>query len=408
MSQVIIGMDPHKRSATIEVMTSDETTVGGGRYGTDAAGYRAMLAEVKGWPQRTWAIEGCQGIGRHIANRLLAAGEDVVDVPPKLSARTRVFATGQGRKTDATDAHSVALAATRMPGLRRVADDQQLAVLRILADRRRSLGEDHTRMVSQLHQLLLELIPGGAKKDLSAAQARALLARIRPRDAAGKTRRRVAAELISDLERIYQRKKAANKELSALLAVTGTTLPDLHGMGPSGTARLLVEVADVTRFPDKAHFASWNGTAPIDASSGDQVRHRLSRAGNRQINRVLHIMAVVQLRNPTEGRAYYDRKVAAGKTPREAMRALKRRLSDVVYHQMTLDARAKRTGPGGHLGAATGSSAAGLHPSTGTSEKSLPGPATSDPTPGTPIHSSGRSRRPPSAPARSRRQAQSA
>jgi transposase len=408
MSQVIIGMDPHKRSATIEVMTSGETTVGGGRYGTDAAGYRAMLAEVKGWPQRTWAIEGCQGIGRHIANRLLAAGEHVVDVPPKLSARTRVFATGQGRKTDATDAHSVALAATRMPGLRQVADDQQLAVLRILADRRRSLGEDHTRMVSQLHQLLLELIPGGAKKDLSAAQARALLARIRPRDAAGKTRRRVAAELISDLERSCQRKRAANRELSALLAVTGTTLPDLHGMGPSGTSRLLVEVADVTRFPDKAHFASWNGTAPIDASSGDQVRHRLSRAGNRQINRVLHIMAVVQLRNPTEGRAYYDRKVAAGKTPREAMRALKRRLSDVVYHQMTLDARAKRTGPGGHLGAATGSSAAGLHPSTGTSEKSLPGPATSDPTPGTPIHSSGRPRRPPSAPARSRRQAQSA
>jgi transposase len=315
MSQVIIGMDPHKRSATIEIMTSDETTVGGGRYGTDAAGYRAMLAEVKGWPQRTWAIEGCQGIGRHIANRLLAAGEHVVDVPPKLSARTRVFATGQGRKTDATDAHSVALAATRMPGLRQVADDQQLAVLRILADRRRSLGEDHTRMVSQLHQLLPELIPGGAKKDLSAAQARALLARIRPRDAAGRARRRVAAELISDLERIYQRKKAANKELSALLAVTGTTLPDLHGMGPSGTARLLVEVADVTRFPNKAHFASWNGTAPIDASSGDQVRHRLSRAGNRQINRVLHIMAVVQLRNPTEGRAYYDRKVAAGKHP---------------------------------------------------------------------------------------------
>jgi len=146
MSRVIIGMDPHKRSATIEVMTSDETVVGGGRYGTDVAGYRAMLAEARRWPERTWAIEGCQGIGRHIANRLLAAGEHVVDVPPKLSARTRVFATGQGRKTDATDAHSVALAATRMTGLRPVAGDQQLAVLRILADRRRSLGEDHTRI----------------------------------------------------------------------------------------------------------------------------------------------------------------------------------------------------------------------------------------------------------------------
>jgi transposase len=132
-----------------------------------------------------WAIEGCQGIGRHIAHRLLAAGEHVVDVPPKLSARARVFATGQGRKTDATDAHSVALVGTRMAGLRPVVNDEQLALLRILVDRRRSLGEDHTRMVAQLHQLLLELIPGGAKKNLSAAQAKAVLATVLPRDAVG-------------------------------------------------------------------------------------------------------------------------------------------------------------------------------------------------------------------------------
>ncbi len=165
-----------------------------------------MLAKARQWPERTWATGGCQGIGRHIANRLLAAGEHVVDVPPRLSARTRVFATGQGRKTDATDAHSVALAATRMTGLRRVVNDQQLAVLRILVGRRRSLGEDHTRMVSRLHQLLPGLIPGGAKKDLSAAQG--------------------------DLERTCQRKKDASKELSALLQATGTTLTDLDGDGP--------------------------------------------------------------------------------------------------------------------------------------------------------------------------------
>ena len=174
----------------------------------------------------------------------------------ELSARTRVSATGQGRRTDATDAHSVALAATRMTGLRPVIDDEQLAVLRILADRRRSLGEDHTRMISQLHQLLLELIPGGAKKALSAAQAQVLLAARRPRDAAGKARRRVAAELISDLERIYQRKKAADKELRDLLKTTGSTLTSLNGIGPSGAARLLAEVGDVTRFPDKAHFGA--------------------------------------------------------------------------------------------------------------------------------------------------------
>ena len=304
MSQVVIGMDSHKRSATIEVIAGDEAVAGRGRYATDAAGYAAMLAEARHWPRRMQAIEGCQGIGRHIANRPLADGEHVVHVPPRLPARTRMFTTGQGRETDATDAHSVALAATRMQGLRPAVDDQQLAVLRILADRRRSLGADHTRMVCQLHRPLPELVPGGAKKALPAAQAKALLARVRPRDAAGKARRMVAAGLISDPGRIHQRKKAAGKELNELLKASTTTLTTLHGIGPSGAARLLAGAADVTRFPDKAHFASWNGTAPIDASSGDQVRHRLSRAGNRQINRVLHIMAVVQLRHRnSEGRA---------------------------------------------------------------------------------------------------------
>jgi transposase len=365
-ASVVIGMDPHKRSATIEVMAGDETVLGGGRYATDAAGYRAMVSYAKQWPGRRWAIEGSNGAGRHIAMRLVADGETVVDVPAKLSARARVFVSGQGRKTDAWDAHSVALVGTRTSGLHPVVDDEQRTLLRILVDRRRSLGEDHTRMVSQLHVLLLELIPGGAKKDLSAAQAKALLGTVRPRDAAGKARRRVAAELIGDLERIYARKKAANKELNELLAATGSNLSTLTGIGPSGAARLLVEVGDITRFPTRNHFASWNGTAPLDASSGEQVRHRLSRAGNRQINRVVHIMAVVQLRNPTQGRAYFDRRVAEGKTPMEAMRALKRRLSDIVYRQMVLDAQRAGTSPGGQTGNDSDSSAAGSHPATPT------------------------------------------
>jgi transposase len=119
--------------------------------------------------------------------------------------------------------------------------------------------------------------------------------------------------------------------------VTWPARPDvvsLHGIGPSGAARLLVEVGDITRFPDRDHFASWNGTAPIDASSGDQARHRLSRKGNRQINRVVHIMATVQLRNATEGRACFDRRTADGKTSMEPMRALERRLSNIVYKTM--------------------------------------------------------------------------
>jgi transposase len=260
MASVIIGMDPHKSSATIEVMAADERVLGGGRYGTDAAGYTAMLAAVRRWPERTWAIEGCQGIGGHLAARLAAAGEQVVDVPPKLPARTRVFTAGQGRKTDVTDAHPVALAATRMTGLRQVTGNEQLEVLRVLADRRRALGEDRTRMICQLHRLLLDLIPGGAKKALSAARARALLARVRPRDPAGQARRRVASELVTDLERIYQRKKAADKELAAALKAAGTTLTALEGIGPSGAARLLAEAGDITRFP--ARVTSPPGTGP--------------------------------------------------------------------------------------------------------------------------------------------------
>jgi hypothetical protein len=225
---------------------------------------------------------------------------------------------------------------------------------------------------SRLDRSGLDRASGGAKKDLSAAQAKALLATVRPRDAAGKARRRVAAELIADLERVYQRKKAANKELKQLVAATGTTLMDLNGIGPSGAARLLVDVGDITRFPNRGHFASWNGTAPIDASSGEQVRHRLSRAGNRQINRVLHIMATVQLRNPIEGRTYFDRKKAAGKTSMEAMRCLKRRLSDIVYRHMLDDAITHAvTGPGGHRGTSTDSSVTDSHPHAGSSEKSL-------------------------------------
>jgi transposase len=211
---------------------------------------------------------------------------------------------------------------------------------------------------------------------------------VRPRDAVGKTRKHLAMELVVDLERIYARTKAADKELKTLLTATGTSLLDLHGIGPSGAARLLVEVGDITRFPNRAHFASWSGTAPIDASSGDHVRHRLSRGGNRQINHVLHIMAVVQLRNPTEGRAYYDRKKATGKTSMEAMRCLKRRLSDLIYKTMLDDlVTAQKTGPGGHQGNVSVSSATGSQPNTGSSDKSLPGPATQEPKPALPAAS---------------------
>jgi transposase len=386
VGQVVIGMDPHKRSATIEVIDERETVLAGGRFGTDVAGFGAMLAVGRRHGQRVWAVEGSAGIGRHVAQRLVADGEIVVDVPAKLSARVRLLATGHGRKSDPADAHSVAVAGLRAgPRLRPVSTDDASVAVRLLADRRDELGRARTDLVNRIHKLLLELLPGGAAKDLSAGRARALLHPVRPRDLVGRTRRRLAGELITDLARVDKKIKTASQELAALVAATGSSLPTLHGIGPSGAARLIGDVGEVGRFPTRAHFASWNGTAPLDASSGDQSRHRLSRAGNRRINRVLHIMAIAQIRHDTTGRAYYRRKLAEGKKPMEAMRCLKRRLSDIVYRTMTRDAAPPAAGPGGQTGAAIPSSAADPNPKVNTSEKSLPGPVNHHPkTPPTP------------------------
>jgi transposase len=382
VGRVIIGVDPHKLSATIEVLDRQENMLAGGRFGTDRDGYLQMLAVGRRWPDRVWAVEGCNGIGRHLAQRLVADGEQVVDVPAKLSARARVFSTGHGRKTDATDAHSIAVVAVRTPGLSPVSVDDELVALRLLADRRDELAGARTRTVSRLHRLLLELIPGGAPRFLSATQARALLATVRPRDVAGRTRRQLATELLADIVVLDRKLKDSDQRLRGAVTATGTGLPDLYGIGPVGAARILGDVGNIARFRSKAHFASWTGTAPIDASSGQQQRHRLSRAGNRRLNRVLHIMAIVQIRHDTPGREYYRRKLATGKTPMEAIRCLKRRLSDVVFRQLVADADSQpEAGPGGHSGATTKSSAASPTPAADSSDKSLPGPADQHPTP---------------------------
>ena len=390
MAGVIIGVDPHKLSATIEVVEHGGDLLGGGRFATDKVGYAAMRSHVKNWPDRVWAVKGANGAGRPLAQRLVEAGEKVVDVPAKLAARARALDTGHNRKTDALDAHSIAMVAVNTPGLRVVARDGELEALRMLTDRRDELARLRVQTVNRLQRLLSELIPGQRKRDLSALQAKALLATVRPRDVAGKTRRRIAAEEIADLVAVDAKLKKAKAELKAAVLARGSTLMEIFGVGPAGAARILADVGDVARFADRNRFASWTGTAPLDASSGQQIRHRLSRAGNRRMNHVIHIAAIVQLRHDTEGRAYYRRKLAAGKTPMEALRCLKRRISDVVYRCLVADARAAaalaasdelsgdETGPGGHCGASQESSAVDLPPHIDTSDQPLPGPA--DPT----------------------------
>jgi len=253
---VIIGMDPHKRSATIEVINELGDILASGKFGTDHVGYSEMLAVGRRFSDRVWAVEGCNGVGRPIAHRLVHDGETVLDVPAKLSAQVRVFATGNGRKTDPVDAHSVALAALRAPNLTRVQADPELVVMTMLVDRRDELGRARTQTVNRLHRLLLELFPGGAKKFLSAAQARALVATIKPRDIVGKTLRRLAVELIAELETIDKKIKAADRDLRELVIARGSTLLDLHGIEPSGAARLLADVGGIHRFGNRDRFAS--------------------------------------------------------------------------------------------------------------------------------------------------------
>ncbi|WP_280302120.1 IS110 family transposase [Nocardia abscessus] len=238
---VIIGMDPHKRSATIVIIDHRATVLATGRYSTDTVGYAEILTAAQKFPDRVWAVEGCNGIGRHLAHRLVHDGETVLDVPAKLSAQVQVFATGNGRKTDPVDAHSVALAALRSPNLRRVQADPELVALGLLVDRRDELGRACTETLNRIHRLLLELVPGGAKRFLSSHQARALIDAVQPRDPAAKVRLRLVVELIEDLETIDRKTRAADKELRQLVLDCGSTLMDPHGIGPSGAAELLAE-----------------------------------------------------------------------------------------------------------------------------------------------------------------------
>ena len=268
MDHVIIGVDPHKLSATIEVVSPHEEFLGSGRFTTDQAGYTAMRKYVKSWPDRVWAVEGANGAGRPLAQRLLEAGEHVVDVPAKLAARVRLFDTGHNRKTDVRDAHSIAVVAVRTPGLRILKVDGELEALRMLTDRREALTRRRVQTVNRLQALLAELLPGQAKCDITALQAKKMLASVRPRDIAGKTRRRIAAEELSELTAIDAKIKTATAELKALVLARGSRLMDLPGVGPVVAARILADVGDVTRFADRNRFASWTGTAPLDASSG--------------------------------------------------------------------------------------------------------------------------------------------
>ena len=383
MVAVMIGIDPHKRSNTALVLDGRETVLTRRRFANDSAGYRDLKAFARGWKQRTWAVEGARGVGLSLAQRLTMEGENVLDVPAVLSARVRALGGGSGRKTDEADAYAVAVAGLRGHGLQVVKPEDEVAVLKMLSDRRQQLVEQRVAAVNRLHDVLQDLLPGGASTRLTAIKAHEMLAGLSPSDPVGQARKQLAVEHADDVAELDVKIKAMAKRIAAAVAQRPSAVTDIKGIGAVGTALILGEVGDVRRFRSKHHFASYTGTAPIDASSGDQNRHRLNRGGNRRLNYALHIAALVQIRFPGPGQDYYARKRAEGKKPLEAMRCLKRRLSDVVFHALQEDLRGRHqaAGPEGHSGATLQSSASDPTPMVSPSDQSLTGPATKNATP---------------------------
>jgi len=286
-------------------------------------------------------MENACGLGRHLAERLVAAGECVVDVPPKLSARVRVLSSGNARKNDGVDALATALAASRNDRLAAVDPEAASEVLRLLSERREDLVGERTRALNRLHGLLRDLVPGGVAGKLSADRAARILRGIRARGgASARLRRRLASENLRDVRTLDRKIADLNGRIEAEVEASGTTLTEIFGVGPILAARILGTVGDVGRFPSKAHFASYSGTAPVEASSGEVVRHRLSLAGNRKLNYALYMVATSQARSDAPGGAYYRKKLAEGKSRKEALRCLKRRVSDAVYKSLVADLQA--------------------------------------------------------------------
>ena len=380
MAAVMIGVDPHKASHTAVAISAAEEPLGELRVRACAVQAERLLAWAAAWPQRTWAVEGAGGLGHLLAQQLLAAGERVLDVPPKLGARVRLLAAGDVNKNDPNDTRSVAVAALRSAGVREVRADDHPAVLKIWAKRYRDLGRIRTQVVCRLHAVLCELVPGGVAKAITAGQAAQVLGSITPPDAVAAARFELAMAFVDDLRGIDARIRETRKKLAVAVAAAGTSLTGLFGVGPVIAAAVLGDVRDVSPLQRPGPFAAYNGTAPIEVSSGQRKVCRLSRRGNRRLNHAIHMVAVTQVRHRhSEGRAYYDKKLAEGKTPKEALRALKRQVSNAIFACLQADARraAARAGAReGNRGTTLSPARPDCTPDTGSSDQPLPGPVT--------------------------------
>jgi transposase len=339
---VTLGTDAHKRSHTIVAADEQGRPVGQLTVSATPAGHLAALRWAARWQQRTWAIEDCRHLSRRLERDLLAAGERVVRVPPKLMAGARRAARTRG-KSDPIDALAVARAALREPGLPTARLDGPERAVRLLVDHREDLVAERTRIQQRLRWHLHELEPGWEIPPRRLDRPGVLNAVAARLDGHDGVVAQLAAELVARCRELTVRIDELQRQIGQLAAVLAPSLLALDGCGALTAGKLVGEAAGVARFHSRAAFAMHNGTAPVPVWSGNRERYRLNRGGNRQLNTALHRIAITQLRRPGPRRDYYLRRIAAGDTKTQAIRALRRRISDEVYRRLRTDEHQRPT-----------------------------------------------------------------
>ncbi|WP_199907481.1 IS110 family RNA-guided transposase [Nocardioides terrigena] len=341
------GIDTHKDTLAVAVIDPNGRQLAHREVPNTEPGFGDLLLDTH--QVTRVGIEGSGNFGRAIAVHLAIEwqpGRDtvVVEVPTLMTSREPRAQPGKG-KTDPVDALAIARITareTQLPPVRLAIGPA--ADLRALLDYRDDLIAERTALVNRVHADLTGLAPGyqaQVTKLTTRTRVRTVLALLEPDRSvrADLCRRRLERVTAIDTEAAELK-----RQIATLVEASGTTLTDEYGIGPLVAARFLADVVDARRYPNRDTFAASNGTAPLPASSGRTVRHRFNPGGNRQLNRALYTVAITQIRAETEGRAYYDRKRAEGKTSREAIRCLKRRLSDVIYRTMRADAEKASAG----------------------------------------------------------------
>jgi transposase len=338
---VIVGIDAHKRTHT--AVAIDEAGRKLGEKRTTSTTSEANL-ELLRWAdgfclERRFAVEDCRHLSRRLEADLLAAGEELVRVPPKLMAHARDSARTYG-KSDPIDALAVARAAWREPELPIARLDGPSRDLRLLVDHREDLVRERTAQVNRLRWHLHELDPAWDPAPRSLVRFKHLDATAARLEGLEGTVAWIARELVAKIRELCVAANELERRIVEQVSGLAPTLLALAGVGALTAAKIVAETADVRRFRSKDAFARHNGTAPLPVWSGNRVRHRLSRTGNRQLNAALHRMAVTQMRIHDDAKAYLERRIGMGNTKTEAIRALKRKLSDVVYRRLLADTEA--------------------------------------------------------------------